>query len=109
MQKDNINKKRLVVSFNNLSPELQDSVRKAYPNGFTENMMRIDKGPGSFFYAVVFEADDANYLIKVDVNIDGKIEEDEDKEYYNDEIKGAEEIIADDDEEEDDSSSRDDD
>ena len=50
-------------------------------------------GPGDFFYAVVYETDDTSYLVKIDVNIDDKTEEEEDKEYYNDEIKGADEII----------------
>ena len=85
-------KKRLVVSFRNLSPELQDEVRKRYPNGFVDHMIRVDKGQGDFFYAVVFETDDIIYLVKVDVKIDDRIEEEEDKEYYDDEIKGADEI-----------------
>ena len=55
-------------------------------------MMRIDKGPGDFFYSVVFETEDTNYLVKIDVNVDGQIEDDDDKEYYNDEIKGADEL-----------------
>jgi len=85
-------KKRLVVSFRNLSPELQDEVKKRYPTGFTEHMIRVDKGQGEFFYAVVFETDEIIYLVKVDVKIDDRIEEEEDKEYYDDEIKGADEI-----------------
>lgn len=101
MQKGNNTKKRLVISFNNLSPELQEAVRKSYPFGFTEHMMRIDKGGGNFFYAVVFETDEINYLVKIDVNVDGQIDEEEDKEYYNDEIKGAEDIVADSEEDDD--------
>ena len=96
------NKKRVVVKYQNMPEELQDAVKKAYPHGFTDHMIRIEKGPGDFFYAVVFETEDTNYLVKIDVNIDGKIEEEEDKEYYNDEIKGAEEIIDSADEEEED-------
>lgn len=94
-------KKRLVVSYKNLTPELQDEVRKKYPNGFTENMIRVDKGPGDFFYAVVFETDEINYLIKIDVKIDDQVEEEDDKEYYDDEIKGAEYIADEHDEDED--------
>jgi len=89
---DTPHKKRLVVNFRNLSPELQDEVRKRYPNGFTEHMIRVDKGPNDFFYAVVFETADVIYLVRVDVKIDDRIEEEEDKEYYDDEIKGADEI-----------------
>ncbi|MDR0510870.1 MAG: hypothetical protein LBH06_07250 [Rikenellaceae bacterium] len=94
------NKKRIVVSFRNLPPELQEEIKKSYPNGFTEHMLRIEKGPNDFFYAVVFETEQVNYLVRIDVKIDDRIEEEEDKEYYDDEIKGAEEIIDSDDNEE---------
>lgn len=55
-------------------------------------MIRIDKGPGDFFYAVVFETEDTNYLVKVDVKIDGNPDEEDDKDYYDDDIKGADDI-----------------
>ena len=61
------NKKRVVVKLQNMPEELQEEVRKQYPYGFTDHMMRIDKGPGDFFYAVVFETEDTNYLVKIDV------------------------------------------
>lgn len=86
-------KKRLVVSYHNLPVELQEELKKKYPLGFTEHMIRIDKGPGDFFYAVVLDTEEISYLVKIDVKIDGNIGEEEDKEYYDDEIKGADEII----------------
>ena len=43
-------KKRLVVSFKNLAPELQEEVKAAYPLGYTDYMMRIDKPNGDFFF-----------------------------------------------------------
>lgn len=86
------NKKRVVVSYHNLSPELQAELKKKYPYGFTESMIRIEKGPGDFFYAVVLETEDTNYLVKVDVKVDGGQDEEEDKEYYDDDIKGADDI-----------------
>ena len=92
-----INKKRLIVSFHNLSPELQEELKKQYPAGYTDKMIRIEKGTGDFFYAVLLETPDINYLVKVDVKIDDDPEEEEDKGYYDDEIKGAEEIASDDD------------
>ncbi len=85
-------KKRVVVSYNNLSPELQAELKKAYPLGFTDSMIRIEKGPGDFFYAVMFETPEVNYLVKVDVKVDGGHEEEEDKDFYDDDLKGAEEI-----------------
>lgn len=88
-----IAKKRVVVSFHNLSAQMQEEVKKHFPTGFTEHMIRVDKGPGNFFYGVVFETEDTSYLIKIDVKVDDHIEEEEDKEYYDDDIKGADEII----------------
>ncbi len=89
-------KKRVVVSYKNLSPELQEEIKKQYPNGYTDSMLRIDKGPGDFFYAIMLETDDVSYLVKVDVKVDDQLDEEEDKDYYNDDIKDADDdqIIA---------------
>lgn len=87
-------KKRVVISYHNLSAELQDELKKKYPYGYTEAMIRIDKGPGDFFYGVVLETADVSYLVKVDVKVDGSLEDEEDKDFYEeDEIKGADDII----------------
>ncbi len=88
-------KKRLVASFNNLSPELQEKVRELYPNGFSDAMMRVDKPNGDFFYAVPFETDEISYLVKIDVKIDDMSDEDDDKDYYDDDLKGADELADD--------------
>lgn len=85
-------KKRVAVRLQNMPEEFQEAVKKKYPYGFTDHMIRIDKGPGDFFYAVMFDTEDTTYLVKIDVNVDGRIEEDEEKDYYNDEIKGADEL-----------------
>ncbi len=89
----NVNtKKKLVVSFNNLPAELQAEVKAFYPMGYFDAMMRIDKPNGDFFYAVPFETDEISYLVKIDVKIDDMSEEDDDKEYYDEDIKGADDI-----------------
>jgi hypothetical protein len=92
MTTNGTNKKRVVISYKNLTPELQEAVKKKYPHGWTDSMIRIDKSPTEFFYAIMLETDDISYLIKVDVKVDSNVEEEEDKEYYDDEIKGADEI-----------------
>ena len=88
-------KKRLVTSFHNLSSELQDELKRLYSNGFSDSMMRIEKPNGDFFYAVPFETEEVNYLVKIDVKIDDRAEEEDDKDYYDDEIKGADELQGD--------------
>ena len=89
-------KKRLVTSFNNLAPELQEAVKAAYPLGYTDYMMRIDKPNGDFFFAVPFETEEISYLVKIDVKIDDLSNEEEDKDYYDDDLKGADELANDD-------------
>lgn len=85
-------KKRLVVSFNNLPVELQEQLRTEYPLGYSDVMMRIDKPNGDFFYAVPFETEEVSYLVKIDVKIDDITDDDDDKDYYDDDLKGADEL-----------------
>ncbi|MCD7962864.1 MAG: hypothetical protein LUF90_04770 [Rikenellaceae bacterium] len=91
MESNSTPKKRVVISYKNLSPELQEEVKKKYPYGYTENMIRIDKSPTDFFYAIMLETEDTSYLIKVDVKVDTGEEEDE-KDFFEEDISGAEEI-----------------
>ena len=93
-------KRRSVVSFANLPEELQEEVKKLYPYGYNEAMMRIEKPNGDFFYAVPFETEEVSYLVKVTVKIDDHIEDNDDSDYYTDDLKGADEF-ADSEEEED--------
>lgn len=92
MAKQTTNKKHIVTSFHNLAPELQEAVKAFYPLGFTEAMMRVDKPNGDFFYAVPFDTDEVAYLVKIDVKIDDHAQDDDDKDYYDDELKGADDI-----------------
>lgn len=92
MTKQNTTKKHIVTSFHNLTAQLQDAVKAKYPLGFTDAMIRVDKPNGDFFYAVPFETDDTAYLVKIDVKIDDNSHEEDEKDYYDDEIKGADEI-----------------
>ena len=89
----NSTKKRLVTSFNNLSPELQEAVKALYPRGFAEVMTRIDKPNGDFFYVVPYETDEISYMVKIDVKIDDSAEDAMEEDFFgDDEIKGADEI-----------------
>lgn len=92
----NKSKKRVVVSYKNLTPELQEEIKKQYPNGYTDSMLRVDKGPGNFFYAIMLETEEVSYLVKVDVKVDDQVEDEDDKDYYSDEIKETDDdqIIA---------------
>lgn len=92
------NKKRVVISFENLSSDLVAALKERYPNGFEDKMIRVDKPNGDFFYGVVLETEDTNYLVKIAVRVDDKAQEEIEKDLFadddteSDEIKGADEI-----------------
>ena len=92
MTQPNRTKKHIVTSLHNLSTELQDALKEKYPYGFTDAMMRVDKPNGDFFYAVPFDTEEVAYLVKIDVKIDDNAAEEDEKDYYDDELKGADEI-----------------
>ena len=92
MTQPNKTKRHIVTSLHNLSAELQDALKEKYPYGFTDAMMRVDKPNGDFFYAVPFDTEEVAYLVKIDVKIDDNASEEDEKDYYDDELKGADEI-----------------
>lgn len=66
-------KRRAVVSYANMNPELAAAFRNKYPKGYSDYMgeiMKVDKPDGTFFYAVSVELPDAIYLVKIEVKID---------------------------------------
>ena len=85
-------KKHIVASLHNLPVEVQEALKEQYPYGFTDAMMRVDKPNGDFFYAVPFDTEEIAYLVKIDVKIDDNAAEEDEKDYYDDELKGADEM-----------------
>lgn len=70
---EHTNKKRAVISYDNMSQELMDAFKEKYPHGYADYMgdiFRVDKPNGDFFYAVSLEVPDAIYLVKISVKID---------------------------------------
>ena len=63
-------KKRIVTSFEKLKPEIKELLRAKYPDGFQDDVMKVSKGPDSFFHAVTLDTPEISYLIKVEVKID---------------------------------------
>ena len=66
-------KKRAVVSYENMSKELAAAFAEKYPKGFSDylpDLIKYDKPDGSFFYAVTVEIPDAIYLVKIKVKTD---------------------------------------
>jgi hypothetical protein len=74
-KKANTGKKKLVVSYKNLAPELVAILKEKYPKGYSEDLIKVTKSDGDFFYAVTLDTETVDYLVKVDVKIDSEIEE----------------------------------
>lgn len=69
----NKTKRRAVISYANLTPELMAAFKERYPKGYADYMgeiFKVDKPDGTFFYAISLEVPDAIYLVKIDVKID---------------------------------------
>jgi len=66
-------KKRSVISYANMFPELQAAFKAKYPKGYSDYMgdiFKVDKPDGTSFYAVSVEIPDAIYLVKIEVKVD---------------------------------------
>lgn len=70
-------KKRVIVSYKNLKPEVLEIMQEQYPYGYSDDIIKVDKGNNQHFYAVIVDTEDVKYLVKVDVKIDMLIEEQE--------------------------------
>lgn len=67
------NKKRHVVSYENMSEELAAAFNEKYPKGFNDylpDLVKYPKPDGTSFYAVTVEIPNAIYLVKIKVETD---------------------------------------
>lgn len=67
------NRKRHVVSYENMSEELAAAFNEKYPKGYNDYLPDLTKYPkpdGSHFYAVTIEVPDAIYLVKINIKTD---------------------------------------
>lgn len=66
-------KKRAVVSYENMSKELAAAFAEKYPKGYSDylpDLNKYDKPDGTCFYAVTMEIPEAIYLVKIKVKTD---------------------------------------
>lgn len=66
-------KRKAVISYENMSPELAAAFAAKYPRGFNDylpDLMKYDKPDGTSFFAVGVEIPDAYYLVKIKVKTD---------------------------------------
>jgi hypothetical protein len=67
------NKKRHIISYENMSPELAAAFADKYPKGFNDylpDLNKYTKPDGTPFYAVLIELPEDLYLVKIKVQID---------------------------------------
>ncbi len=73
MHMASVEKKRHIVSYENMSKELAEAFAEKYPKGFSDylpDIVKYTKPDGTPFYAVMVEIPDAIYLVKIKVKID---------------------------------------
>jgi hypothetical protein len=70
-------KKRVVVSYENLDNEVKMAVLRKYPGGWTNHVFKVTLPNNNFFHAITVDTEHASYLIKVKVKLDraDKLEE----------------------------------
>jgi len=71
-------RKKIIINYANVSPELMEEIRKKYPLGWINHTIKVPLAGGSFFFAITLDTEDTSYLIKVPVKIDTKSDKDED-------------------------------
>lgn len=89
-------KKRLVVNYKNLQPEILELVKEKFPKGYSDYVIKVDKGNGEFFYAITLDTEDISYLIKVDVKVDTNVD-DVEKELFGADNDGGDDFTESDD------------
>ena len=72
------NRKKLIINYANVSPELKEAIAKKYPLGWINHTIKVPLSGGAFFFAITIDTEEASYLIKVPVKIDTKSDKDED-------------------------------
>lgn len=85
-------KKRVIKSLDTLDPTLKARLKKLYPDGYEDNLMRLQNAKNEPFFVVPLETEDTMYLVKIAVskNSDGgyDIDEDEDDRDENENVVG---------------------
>lgn len=87
-------KNNLIVSYKNLSDDLKEQFKEAYPEGYNNYLQKFVKPNGEAIFVVPFETVDTVYMVKFEVKID-TLAEDLDKALFDDDSDdGKEEEFA---------------
>lgn len=82
-----MDKKRVIKSYENLSPELQEMLNEKYKYGYSNSIVRLSNAKNETFFAVPLETEDANYMVKVQPQKPKKVSSEKDDLFPNDDEK----------------------
>lgn len=94
-------KKRVIVDYHTLPPEVLEMMAAKYPNGFESDIIKFPNAKGELISAVRMETETIIYLVKVSTELRQMVE-DYDVDEVPDVEVGEELAVADDEEEEED-------
>jgi hypothetical protein len=76
-------KKRIIKSYEKLTPELQEQLREQYPYGYSNKLIRLNNSKKETFFAVPLETEDTTYMVKVQIEKIKKHENSADEFHFN--------------------------
>jgi hypothetical protein len=75
-------KKRIIKSYEKLTPDLQEKLRELYPFGFSNKLIRLNNSKNDTFFAVPLDTDDTTYMVKVQIEKIKKHDDSEDEFHF---------------------------
>lgn len=82
-------KKKRIISQENLEPKVLEMFLKKYPNGFTGFVQNITSPKGENLHVVPLETDDSIFLVKVKLAVKKTRDDDDDDDDFADDIPEA--------------------
>jgi hypothetical protein len=90
-------KKRIIKSFEKLTPDQQEMFKEQYTRGFGNSLIRLNNAQGVPFFTVPLETEDAMLLVKVELPKPKKVADDEDSDTDSDTDEGYDDDSSDED------------
>jgi hypothetical protein len=66
--------KKIIIHFNNLPVEVKEAIRRKYPDGYLNHIIKVTKPNNDFFHAVTVDVGEISYLVRVDMKVDAKMD-----------------------------------
>ena len=71
-------KPRIIKDFEKLDTSIQEQIKLAYPFGFENHLVRYKNAKGEFISALIFENENARYLVRMTLKVAKQIVEEDD-------------------------------